>query len=165
MFTPDDVRFMRRALVLATQGRGRTSPNPMVGAVAVHHGRIIGEGFHARAGEPHAEVIALEHAGASARGTDLYVTLEPCCHHGRTPPCTDRLIRAGIRRVIIPALDPNPLVSGRGVQTLRQAGLSVELGLCIDEATSLNEAFTKFITRRIPFVVLKAAISLDGKIE
>src|SRR5574337_1718816 len=138
MFTPDDVRFMRRALVLATQGRGRTSPNPMVGAVAVHHDRIIGEGFHARAGEPHAEVIALEHAGALARGADLYVTLEPCCHHGRTPPCTDRLIRAGIRRVVIPTLDPNPLVSGRGTQMLRAAGIIVELGLLSEEAASLN---------------------------
>lgn len=165
MFTPDDVRFMRRALVLATQGRGRTSPNPMVGAVAVHHGRIIGEGFHARVGEPHAEVIALEHAGASARGTDLYVTLEPCCHHGRTPPCTDRIVQAGIRRVIFPIMDPNPLVSGRGAQTLRDAGIEVlELGLFADEAQRLNEAFTTFIRRRTPFVILKAAVSLDGKI-
>src|SRR5574337_1324713 len=164
MFTPDDERFMRRALSLAEKGRGRTSPNPMVGAVVVHRGRIVGEGYHVRAGEPHAEVVALANAAGAASGADLYVTLEPCCHHGRTPPCTDRLVQAGLRRVIIPALDPNPLVSGRGVQTLRQAGLSVELGHCVDEATSLNEAFNKFITRRNPFVVLKAAISLDGKI-
>jgi len=165
MFTPDDVRFMQHALVLATQGRGRTSPNPMVGAVAVHHGRIIGEGHHARAGGPHAEVIALEHAGKAARGAELYVTLEPCCHHGRTPPCTDRIVQAGIKRVILPILDPNRLVAGKGVQTLRDAGVEIViLGRLADEAQRLNEAFTKFITRHIPFVTLKAAVSLDGKI-
>lgn len=164
MFTPDDVRFMQRALVLAVKGRGRTSPNPMVGAVVVRHGRIVGEGYHARAGEPHAEVTALEHAAESGRGAELYVTLEPCCHYGRTPPCTDRIVQAGIRRVVIPATDPNPLVSGRGMQTLRDAGIIVESGLLSEEATGLNEAFIKFITRRTPFVVLKAAVSLDGKI-
>ncbi|MDE2179687.1 MAG: bifunctional diaminohydroxyphosphoribosylaminopyrimidine deaminase/5-amino-6-(5-phosphoribosylamino)uracil reductase RibD [candidate division NC10 bacterium] len=164
MFTPDDERFMRRALVLAKKGRGRTSPNPMVGAVVVQGGCIVTEGFHARAGEPHAEVVALENAAGAASSADLYVTLEPCCHHGRTPPCTDRIIQAGIRRVVIPTLDPNPLVSGRGVQMLRDAGIVVELGLFSEEATRLNEAFTTFIKRRTPFVVLKAAVSLDGKI-
>lgn len=164
MFTPDDECFMRHALVLAAKGRGRTSPNPMVGAVVVQHGRIIGEGYHTQAGKPHAEVIALEHAAGAAANADLYVTLEPCRHYGRTPPCTDRIIQTGIRRVVIPATDPNPLVSGRGVQRLRDAGIAVELGLCSKEATDLNEAFIKFITRRTPFVVLKAAVSLDGKI-
>ncbi|MDE2485666.1 MAG: bifunctional diaminohydroxyphosphoribosylaminopyrimidine deaminase/5-amino-6-(5-phosphoribosylamino)uracil reductase RibD, partial [candidate division NC10 bacterium] len=125
MFTPDDVRFMQRALALAAKGRGRTSPNPMVGAVVVQHDRIIGEGYHARAGEPHAEVMALQSAVGVTNGADLYATLEPCCHHGRTPPCTDRIIQAGIRRVVIPTLDPNPLVSGRGVQMLRDAGIVV----------------------------------------
>ena len=164
MFTPDDVRFMQRALVLAAKGRGRTSPNPVVGAVVVQHGQIVGEGYHARAGESHAEVVALENAARAASGADLYITLEPCCHHGRTPPCTDRIIQAGIRRVVIPTLDPNPLVSGGGVQTLRAAGITVEPGLLAEEAVSLNEAFIKFIKYRTPFVILKAAVSLDGKI-
>jgi len=164
MFSSDDELFMRRALVLAAKGRGRTSPNPMVGAVVVRGGSIVSEGYHARAGEPHAEVVALENAAGAASGADLFVTLEPCCHHGLTPPCTDRIIQAGIRRVVIPTLDPNPLVSGGGVQTLREAGIIVERGLLSEEAASLNEAFTKFITCRIPFVILKAAVSLDGKI-
>ncbi len=164
MFTPDDERFMRHALVLATKGRGRTSPNPMVGAVVAQHGRIVGEGYHARAGKPHAEVIALEHAGGAARNADLYVTLEPCGHYGRTPPCADRIIQTGIRRVVVPTIDPNPLVSGRGVQRLRDAGVIVDLGLRSEDATDLNEVFIKFIKHRTPFVVLKAAISLDGKI-
>lgn len=164
MFSPDDELFMHRALALATKGRGRTSPNPMVGAVVVRDGCIVSEGYHARAGGPHAEMVALEQAAAAASGADLYVSLEPCCHHGRTPPCTDRIIQAGIRRVVVPILDPNPLVSGGGVQRLRAAGVIVEQGLLSEEATRLNEAFTKFITSRIPFVLLKAAVSLDGKI-
>lgn len=164
MFSPDDELFMRHALVLAAKGRGRTSPNPMVGAVVVRGGSIVSEGYHARVGEPHAEVVALQNAAGAASGADLFVTLEPCCHHGLTPPCTDRIIQAGIRRVVIPILDPNPLVSGGGVQTLREAGIIVERGLLSEEAASLNEAFTKFITCRTPFVVLKAAVSLDGKI-
>jgi len=164
MFSPDDELFMRHALVLAAKGRGRTSPNPMVGAVVVRGGSIVSEGYHARAGEPHAEVVALQNAAGAASGADLFVTLEPCCHHGLTPPCTDRIIQAGIRRVVIPTLDPNPLVSGGGVQTLREAEIIVERGLLSEEAASLNEAFTKFITCRTPFVVLKAAVSLDGKI-
>lgn len=164
MFRPDDERFMRRALHLAAQARGRTSPNPMVGAVVVQGGHIVGEGYHARAGGPHAEVVALRSAAGAASGADLYVTLEPCCHHGRTPPCTDRIIRAGVRRVVLPILDPNPLVFGGGIETLRAAGIAVESGLLAEEATSLNEAFTKFIRSRTPLVILKAAVSLDGKI-
>jgi diaminohydroxyphosphoribosylaminopyrimidine deaminase/5-amino-6-(5-phosphoribosylamino)uracil reductase len=164
MFTPDDERFMRHALVLAEKGRGRTSPNPLVGAVVAQHGRIVAEGYHLRAGEPHAEVMALESAAGAARGADLYVTLEPCCHHGRTPPCTDQIVGAGIRRVVIPIVDPNPVVCGGGVQRLRDAGVTVEIGLCSEEALRLNEAFIKFIRHRIPFVILKAAVSLDGKI-
>ncbi len=164
MLTPADEQFMRRALVLAKKGQGRTSPNPMVGALVVQHGRIVGEGHHERAGGPHAEVLALQAAAEAATGADLYVTLEPCCHHGRTPPCTERIIGAGIRRVVIPILDPNPLVEGRGVERLRAAGIVVDLGPLSEEATTLNEAFVKFIKRRTPFVVLKAAVSLDGKI-
>lgn len=164
MFSPDDELFMRRALSLAAKGRGWTSPNPMVGAVVVRDGCIVSEGYHARSGAPHAEVTALENAAGAASDADLYVTLEPCCHYGRTPPCTDRIIQAGIRRVVIPTLDPNPLVSGRGVQTLRASGITVETGLLSEEAARLNEAFAKFIKSHIPFVILKAAISLDGKI-
>ncbi|MBZ0159981.1 MAG: bifunctional diaminohydroxyphosphoribosylaminopyrimidine deaminase/5-amino-6-(5-phosphoribosylamino)uracil reductase RibD [bacterium] len=164
MFSPDDELFMRRALSLAVKGRGRTSPNPLVGAVVVRDGCIISEGYHARAGGPHAEVVALEGTAGAVHGADLYVTLEPCCHHGRTPPCTARIIQAGIRRVVIPTFDPNPLVSGRGVQTLRAAGILVESGLLSEEAANLNETFTKFMTYRTPFVILKAAVSLDGKI-
>ena len=156
--------LMRRALLLARKGRGRTSPNPMVGAVVVRNGRIVGEGYHARAGGPHAEALALEAASGATSGADLYVTLEPCCHQGRTPPCTERIIEAGIRRVIVPTLDPNPLVCGRGLERLRAAGIVVEPGVLSEEATDLNEAFVKFIRVRTPFVVLKAAISLDGKI-
>lgn len=164
MLTAVDEQFMRRALALAQKGQGRTRPNPMVGAVIVQNGRIVGEGHHERAGGPHAEVVALEAAAGATSGADLYVTLEPCCHHGRTPPCTDRIIGAGIRRVVTSALDPNPLVSGGGVERLRAAGVLVELGLLSEEATTLNEAFIKFVKGRIPFVILKAAVSLDGKI-
>jgi len=159
-----DEPLMRRALDLAQKGLGRTSPNPIVGAVVVRNGSILGEGYHAYAGGPHAEVVALEAAAGATAGADLYVTLEPCCHQGRTPPCTDRIIAAGIRRVVTSVLDPNPLVSGRGVETLRAAGVLVELGLLSEESTILNEAFMKFIKSRLPFVVLKAAVSLDGKI-
>ncbi|HZY30171.1 MAG TPA: bifunctional diaminohydroxyphosphoribosylaminopyrimidine deaminase/5-amino-6-(5-phosphoribosylamino)uracil reductase RibD, partial [Candidatus Methylomirabilis sp.] len=135
-----DEQFMQRALDLAQTGRGRTSPNPMVGAVVARDGRILAEGYHAYAGGPHAEVVALEAAARAAAGADLYVTLEPCCHQGRTPPCTDRIIAAGIRRVVASVVDPNPLVSGRGVDTLRAAGIVVELGLLSEESAILNEA-------------------------
>ncbi len=164
MFTAADELFMRRALVLARKGQGRTSPNPIVGAVVVQNGRVAGEGHHERAGGPHAEVVALGAAAGATSGADLYVTLEPCCYHGRTAPCSDRVIEAGIRRVLIPVLDPNPLVSGKGVEKLRAAGIVVEVGLLSEEAITLNEAFIKFIKNRIPFVALKAAVSLDGKI-
>lgn len=164
MFTSAHEQLMRRALALARKGQGRTSPNPMVGAVVVKGGCVVGEGYHERSGASHAEAVALDAAGRSARDADLFVTLEPCCHHGRTPPCTDRIITAGIRRVVIPTADPNPLVAGRGIDQLRAAGVTVEIGLLSEEASTLNEAFMKFIRRRIPFVTLKAAISLDGKI-
>jgi diaminohydroxyphosphoribosylaminopyrimidine deaminase/5-amino-6-(5-phosphoribosylamino)uracil reductase len=159
-----DEQLMRRALDLAKRGRGRTSPNPMVGAVVVRDGRILGEGYHAKAGEAHAEVAALQAAAGSTAGADLYLTLEPCCHQGRTPPCVDQIIAAGVRRVVTSILDPNPMVCGRGVETLRAAGVRVDVGLLADESTVLNEAFAKFIRTRLPFVVLKAAVSLDGKI-
>ncbi|HKP11796.1 MAG TPA: bifunctional diaminohydroxyphosphoribosylaminopyrimidine deaminase/5-amino-6-(5-phosphoribosylamino)uracil reductase RibD [Blastocatellia bacterium] len=135
---------MKRALELARRGAGRVSPNPMVGAVLVNDGRVVGEGFHVFEKVKHAEVLALEQAGAGARGATLYCSFEPCCHHGRTPPCTDALIEAGIRRAVIAITDPNPRVNGRGIRQLREAGVAVEVGLCEDEARQLNEDFFRF---------------------
>src|SRR5262245_19997294 len=149
---------------LARKAAGRTSPNPIVGAVLVRGGEIVGTGYHRVAGGDHAEIIALKQAGAKARGATLYITLDPCSHHGRTPPCSDALIRAGIKEVIDGMKDPNPLVAGRGFQQLRRAGIKVRLGLCEAECHLLLEAFEKFITRRVPFVTLKLAATLDGKI-
>lgn len=164
--TPDNIdeRFMRRALALARRGRGQTSPNPMVGALVVADGKIAGEGYHPRAGEPHAEVFALRAAGALTRGATLYTSLEPCCTTGRTGPCTELIATAGISRVVIGTLDPNPAVAGEGERVLREAGLHVETGVMRDEATALNEIYNKFITTRMPFVTLKLAVSLDGRI-
>jgi diaminohydroxyphosphoribosylaminopyrimidine deaminase/5-amino-6-(5-phosphoribosylamino)uracil reductase len=159
-----DRKWMRRALELAASARGRTSPNPMVGAVIVTDGRVVGEGFHAYAGSDHAEVAALREAGSAAAEGTLYVSLEPCCHHGRTPPCADQIVSAGIRRVVAACEDPNPSVSGRGIALLREAGVTVEVGLLGEEATRLNEAFFKHIRTGVPFVTLKVAASLDGKI-
>jgi diaminohydroxyphosphoribosylaminopyrimidine deaminase/5-amino-6-(5-phosphoribosylamino)uracil reductase len=161
---PSDRAFMVRALELALAGRGRVSPNPMVGAVLVKDGRIVGEGFHARAGAPHAEVVALEAAGEAARGGTLYVTLEPCCHQGRTPPCVPRIVASGVLQVMSATLDPNPQVGGRGLALLREAGLRADVGLLEAEAVRLNEVFFTYMTSGRPFVTLKAAISLDGKI-
>jgi diaminohydroxyphosphoribosylaminopyrimidine deaminase/5-amino-6-(5-phosphoribosylamino)uracil reductase len=159
-----DRNWMRRGLDLAARARGRTSPNPMVGAVIVKDEQVVGEGFHAYAGSDHAEVAALREAGAAAAGATLYVSLEPCCHHGRTPPCADQIAHAGIRRVVAACEDPNPSVSGRGIAALRQAGILVEVGLLGDEAARLNESFFKHIRTGLPFVTLKVAASLDGKI-
>lgn len=159
-----DEIFIRRTLSLAEMGRGRTSPNPMVGSVVVKDGKVIGEGFHRAAGEPHAEVVALREAGGAARGATLYVTLEPCCHYGRTPPCTDLIIRSGVKRVVAAMEDPNPVVSGRGFRRLAEAGIEVRSGVLEGEARRLNEVFIKYITTGCPFVVMKFAMSLDGKI-
>jgi diaminohydroxyphosphoribosylaminopyrimidine deaminase/5-amino-6-(5-phosphoribosylamino)uracil reductase len=159
-----DTYFMRQALALAARARGRTSPNPMVGCVVVKDGQLIGRGYHEKAGAPHAEVVALQEAGAAAAGATLYVSLEPCCHYGRTPPCTQAIIAAGVRRVVAAMRDPNPLVSGRGAEELRQAGIAVTLGVLAEEASTLNEAFIKYIATKRPFVFLKVAASLDGKI-
>ena len=158
----DNSVFMKRALRLAV--RGKTSPNPMVGAVIVRDGKIVGEGFHPKAGAPHAEIIALQAAGDLAKGADLYVNLEPCCHYGKTPPCTDSIIKAGIKRVFAAMQDPNPEVAGKGIETLRKAGVEVHVGLMEAEARELNRGFIKRMTVGMPFVLWKAAMTLDGKI-
>ncbi|MXV76381.1 bifunctional diaminohydroxyphosphoribosylaminopyrimidine deaminase/5-amino-6-(5-phosphoribosylamino)uracil reductase RibD [Candidatus Poribacteria bacterium] len=158
------IAFMQRALKLATQAKGRTSPNPLVGAVIVKDGKVIGEGYHQKAGTPHAEVHALNAAGENAKGATLYTTLEPCCHWGRTPPCTEALIRAGIAQVYIAGVDPNPSVAGKGIRQLKRAGIDVYVDVCKHEAEKLNEVHTKYIQTGLPFVILKFAMSLDGKI-
>ncbi len=155
--------YMSRALELAARGRGTASPNPMVGAVVVRDGTVVGEGWHVRPGQPHAEVLALRAAGELARGADLYVTLEPCAHQGRTPACTDAIIGAGISRVFTAMVDPNPLVNGAGIEKLRAARILVETGLMEEAARRLNEAYFRWITAGVPFVTLKMALSLDGK--
>jgi diaminohydroxyphosphoribosylaminopyrimidine deaminase / 5-amino-6-(5-phosphoribosylamino)uracil reductase len=156
---------MRRALDLAALGRGRVSPNPAVGAVVVRDDQVIGEGFHTWAGLKHAEIIALEQAGERARGATLYVTLEPCCHQGRTGPCTDAVIKSGVARVVAAAQDPNPEVAGEGFRRLRQAGIQLEMAEAhTAEAEKLNEAFFHFMRTGRPLVTLKAAVTLDGKI-
>ncbi|HQA08446.1 MAG TPA: bifunctional diaminohydroxyphosphoribosylaminopyrimidine deaminase/5-amino-6-(5-phosphoribosylamino)uracil reductase RibD [Syntrophomonadaceae bacterium] len=160
----DDHHYMQRALQLAALGLGRTSPNPVVGAVIVKNGIIVGEGYHQKAGTPHAEIHALRQAGEQARGADIYVTLEPCSHYGRTPPCVNALIEAGIKRVVAAVLDPNPLVAGQGIEILNNAGIETKVGVLEEPARRLNEAFFKFITTNRPFVALKTAITLDGKI-
>ncbi|WP_432647326.1 bifunctional diaminohydroxyphosphoribosylaminopyrimidine deaminase/5-amino-6-(5-phosphoribosylamino)uracil reductase RibD, partial [Mitsuokella sp.] len=155
---------MREALELARNAEGRTSPNPMVGAVIVREGRIIAAGWHRKAGTPHAEVHALRMAGELAKGATLYVTLEPCSHYGRTGPCAKAVAEAGIKRVVIAMKDPNPLVSGRGIAILEDAGVEVKCGVLEEEAKKLNEVFFKWVPKKMPFVVLKTAMTLDGKI-
>lgn len=155
---------MQRALHLAALACGRTSPNPMVGAVLVQAGEVVGEGWHSHAGAPHAEALALAAAGTRAQGAALYVTLEPCAHHGRTPPCTDALIAAGVRTVYAAVADPNPLVNGRGIAMLRAAGIATHIGLCEKEARQLNQPFFKLMTHQLPYLTAKFAASLDGKI-
>jgi len=158
--------FMREALELARRGRALASPNPMVGAVLVREGEVVGRGFHTYAGVEHAETIALAQAGERARGATLFLNLEPCSHQGRTPPCADALIRAGVAKVVAPLEDPNPLVAGQGFQKLREAGIEVELpGEFAAEASKLNEPFLHFVRTGRPLVTLKAAITLDGKIS
>ena len=156
--------FMRKALELAEKGRGATSPNPMVGAVVVKKGRVIASGYHKRVGTLHAEAMALKKAGKKAKGAALYVNLEPCAHIGRTPPCTDAIIKSGIKKVYCAMVDPNPLNNGKGLRLLRKNGIPVSVGLLEGEARKLNEIFIKYIIKKMPFVTLKMAESLDGKI-
>ncbi|MFW9270145.1 bifunctional diaminohydroxyphosphoribosylaminopyrimidine deaminase/5-amino-6-(5-phosphoribosylamino)uracil reductase RibD [Pseudomonas sp. NR3] len=158
-----DAHYMARALELARRGHYTTHPNPRVGCVIVRDGEVVGEGWHIRAGEPHAEVHALRAAGENARGATAYVTLEPCSHHGRTPPCADALVTAGVARVVAAMQDPNPEVAGRGLQRLAQAGIATESGVLEGEARKLNEGFLKRMEYGLPFVRVKLAMSLDGR--
>ena len=159
-----DEQYMKQALAIAQYASGRTSPNPMVGAVIVSDGRVVGQGWHRKAGTPHAEINALQQAGALAQGATMYVTLEPCSHYGRTGPCADAVIDAGIKKVVVAMNDPNPLVAGRGIQKLRDASIQVVEGVLAADAAALNEIFIKHISTQMPFVALKSAMSLDGKI-
>jgi len=160
----DHRRFMARALQLAKRGTGLTHPNPMVGAVVVREGRVVGEGWHHGPGQLHAEALALENAGPAAEGGTLYVNLEPCDHHGKTPPCTDSIIKAGILRVIAASVDPHPVVNGRGFRRLREAGIEVSSGLMRERAEELNRAFLYAAVCNRPYVTLKMAATLDGRI-
>jgi len=157
-------KMMKMALELAEKAAGRTSPNPLVGAVIVKNGQIVGRGYHKKAGSPHAEIHAMREAGENTLGATLYVTLEPCSHFGRTPPCSEAVINAGITEVYVAMQDPNPLVTGRGIRQMTDAGIRVRVGLLEKEAMRMNEIFVKYITTRLPFVMLKTAITLDGKI-
>src|SRR5262245_54327011 len=159
-----DQEMMRRALELAERGRGFVEPNPLVGAVVEREGRIVGEGWHERFGEAHAEVHALNRAGEAARGATLYVTLEPCCHHGKTPPCTDAILRSGVGRVVVALKDPYPQVAGRGIEALRAAAVEVAVGVCEAEARTQNAPYLKLLRLGKPWVIAKWAMSLDGKI-
>lgn len=160
----DNLYFMEKAIKLALKARGETSPNPLVGALVVKNGKIISCGYHRKAGLAHAEVVALQKAGPLAKGATLYVTLEPCVHFGRTPPCVYKILESGIKKVVIGMVDPNPLNNGKGIAILKRHGIEVEVGFLEERLKRINEAFIKYITQRIPFVVVKVAQSLDGKI-
>jgi diaminohydroxyphosphoribosylaminopyrimidine deaminase/5-amino-6-(5-phosphoribosylamino)uracil reductase len=164
MTASDELRIMRRCLDLARRGAGKVSPNPMVGCVVVRNGKIVGEGFHEKFGGPHAEIFALKRAGKKTKGSALFVSLEPCVHYGKTPPCTGAIIHAGISQVFIASKDPNPLVSGKGVRQLRRAGIRVKVGVLQKEAEQLNEKFFKCMKTGLPYVGIKLAQTLDGRI-
>ena len=163
VFSQDDYDYMARAIALAKKGLYSTKPNPAVGCVIVNQGEVVGEGWHQRAGMPHAERVALANAGAKAKGATVYVTLEPCSHHGRTPPCADGLIEAGVAQVLMAMVDPNPLVSGQGIARLKQAGIEVKTGLMEEEARNLNKGFIHKMQSQMPYVKIKMATSLDGR--
>ncbi|XRG79076.1 bifunctional diaminohydroxyphosphoribosylaminopyrimidine deaminase/5-amino-6-(5-phosphoribosylamino)uracil reductase RibD [Rossellomorea sp. GAMAL-10_SWC] len=156
--------YMNLAIQNAMATKGQTDPNPLVGSVIVNDNRIVGIGAHLKAGEPHAEINALRMAGDKAEGGTIYVTLEPCSHHGRTGPCAEAIVRAGLKKVVVATLDPNPLVAGRGVRILQDAGIEVIIGVCEEQSIKMNEVFNKYIVKNIPFVVMKSASTLDGKI-
>ncbi len=159
-----DLKYMKKALTLARKGMGKTAPNPAVGCVIVRDGIIVGEGWHKKAGTPHAEINALNMAGNKANGADVYVTLEPCCHFGKTPPCTDALIAAGVKRVVAGMVDPFLQVAGKGLQILRQAGIRVDVGLLEEQCRELNKGFIKAVTCGLPYIIYKSAMTLDGNI-
>ena len=159
-----DIEYMKLAIEYAKKGRGSVNPNPMVGAVIVKNDQIIGEGYHQKRGEPHAERYALMNCRESAAGATLYVTLEPCCHYGKTPPCTQAIHESGITRIVVGVLDPNPLVAGKGVELLRKHGLKVVVGVLEEECKKLNEVFFHYISTKRPYVVMKYAMTMDGKI-
>ncbi|MBR6439499.1 MAG: bifunctional diaminohydroxyphosphoribosylaminopyrimidine deaminase/5-amino-6-(5-phosphoribosylamino)uracil reductase RibD [Bacteroidales bacterium] len=159
-----DIEFMRRAIELAKKGGGYVHPNPLVGCVVVNDGEIIAEGYHEKYGEFHAERNTLLRCQSETKGASLYVTLEPCCHYGKTPPCTEIIIEKGIKKVFAGILDPNPLVAGKGVKILQDAGVEIEVGLCEDEIREMNKVFLKYITTKRPYVIMKTAMTLDGKI-
>ncbi|MGC8737813.1 MAG: bifunctional diaminohydroxyphosphoribosylaminopyrimidine deaminase/5-amino-6-(5-phosphoribosylamino)uracil reductase RibD [Candidatus Hydrogenedens sp.] len=159
-----DLYYMRRALELAKKGKGRTSPNPMVGCVIVKNDKVIGEGYHQKAGSPHAEIVALNSVIEDTHDSTIYVTLEPCTHFGKTPPCISKVIEARPKRVVIAMQDPNPIVSGKGIDLLKSSGIEVLVGILEEEARKLNEIFIKYITQKIPFVIAKWAMTMDGKI-
>ena len=159
-----DEYYMGLALKLALKAKGRTWPNPLVGALVVKNGKIIGKGFHARAGLAHAEIVALDEAGKGAKGATLYVTLEPCAHTGRTPPCADRVIQSGIREAVVGMIDPNPLNNGKGILLLKQGNIKVRLGVLEEQLRKINQSFIKYISTGIPFITVKVAESLDGRI-
>lgn len=156
--------YMNLALQNALSMKGQTDPNPLVGSVIVNDNRIVGIGAHLKAGEPHAEIHALAMAGEKAKGGTIYVTLEPCSHHGRTGPCAEAIVRAGLKKVVVATLDPNPIVAGRGIKILEDAGIEVVVGVCGEQSNKMNEVFNKFIVEKIPFVIMKSAATLDGKI-
>lgn len=158
----EDLYYMKKTLELAKKGEGSTSPNPMVGAIVVKDGKIIGQGYHQYYGGPHAEVYALEQAGEEAKGATIYVSLEPCSHYGKTPPCSLKVINSGVKKAIVAMTDPNPIVAGRGILQMKEAGIKVKVGLLEEEAKDLNEVFIKYISSDIPFVYLKSAQTLDG---
>lgn len=158
-----DEKYIHMTHVMAERGRGSTSPNPVVGALIIKRGRIIARGYHKRFGGPHAEAVAIGTCGNRAKGATLYVSLEPCCHYGKTPPCTDLIIRSGVKRVVCSTVDPNPLVNRKGIRILRKAGIKVDVGILEEEAKKLNEAYFKYITTRIPFVTLKITGTLNGR--
>ncbi|MBO1513603.1 bifunctional diaminohydroxyphosphoribosylaminopyrimidine deaminase/5-amino-6-(5-phosphoribosylamino)uracil reductase RibD [Metabacillus bambusae] len=157
--------YMNLSLNNAKAMKGQTEPNPLVGAVVVNHNRIVGVGAHLKAGEPHAEIHALRMAGEQAKGGTIYVTLEPCSHHGRTGPCAEAIVKAGIKKVIVATLDPNPVVAGNGISILKNANIEVLIGVCEEESRKMNEVFNKFIVKKQPFITLKSATTLDGKIS
>lgn len=158
----DDNYYMQKTLKLAKKGEGYTSPNPLVGALVVKDGEIVGKGYHKKAGEPHAEVYALDQAGTKAKDATLYVNLEPCCHFGKTPACSLKVIKSGIKRIVVAMKDPNPLVAGKGIKQLEEAGIEIEVGVLENKAKRLNEIFIKYITKKLPYIYLKSGQTIDG---